>query len=173
MKPFELAQKDREISVPFYCELHIDSVKAMQAAGRTVFGLYRPNPDPNSPDIRRPWDGDTVYDLRLMYNGKQVHRVMSDSVTDAERLMQEAIQNLVFAAYRQSKNAEFDAIQYQKLVNERREIAQFVEFNYRDEIQRGAHARFGDSLSSAIFHYLSIERNRWSVKLGRLLRRKR
>jgi hypothetical protein len=161
-----------EISVPFTCELRWESVKKMQAAGRYVPALYTKNPDPLSPDIRRPWDGDDVYDLRLMFQGSQVHRVMSDSIEDAQRLMQEAIPNLVWASWRQQAGTQVDAMQYQKLLNDTREMTQFVECNYRDEIAQGKHADFA-SLSSVIFHYLSIERSRWRVRIGKLLRKRR
>jgi hypothetical protein len=165
--------KTVEIAVPFTCELRIDSVKEMQAAGRYVAALYSKNPDPSSPDIRRAWNGDTVYDLRLTFQGNQVHRVMSDSPGEAERLMCEAIPDLVWASWRQTQGTQLDAAQYQQMLTERRDIAQFVESNYRAEIAAGKHARFGESFSAVIFHYLGIERNRWSVKIGKWMKGRR
>jgi hypothetical protein len=165
-------EKERRFidQVSFECELRVESRKEMQAAGRTVFGLYRENPDPNAPDIRRDWGGDTVYDLRLMLAGVQVLRVMSDSIEDADRLMSNAIQNQFAAWARQDACISFDRSQYDRLMQDERDLAQFVEFNYRSEIQAGEHAQF-PSLKETIMHYLSIERGRRGVKIKKLLGR--
>jgi len=163
----------------FDCELRIRNREEFQREGHMLFALYTPVPDPSKPDVRRPWNGDLVYDLRLMKDGKVLtdasgnaqHRVMSDSAEDAQRLMGELIRNQFFAWVTAENCQNFDRKQFDQLLNERTRMGAFIDLHYQAEIEAGKHQRFSGLVDLLIF-YLSKERNRWSVKLSRLFRKR-
>ena len=67
----------------------------------------------------------------------------------------------------QAKSVDYD--QYHNIMAIHGEITYYITNNYRREMARGDHR--GMTLPQIIAHYLSIERGRFSVRLGRLLRK--
>jgi hypothetical protein len=142
------------IDVDFVCLLDIHNRKQFQADGHMLFSLYKPNPKPEELDILRPWEGEDVYALRLMYKGQQVHRVMSDSLQDATRLMAEGLRNVTFANFSAAFQQQFDRVQFESMHRERAEFAEWIASTFAAEIKAGRHAQFRTPFEVAK-HYIS------------------
>ncbi len=153
-----------EIPVTFTCELEVWDMAEFDKAGKMRFGLTRANPRPHMPDIRREWEGDKVFCLRLMRNGEQIHRVMSDSIEDVTRLMSEGIVNIATGNFAQVSLQDFDREQFLAQNEDRNRLAVFLDANYWWEQERGEHKGFSGVIEVAI-HYLRKERSRWLVRL--------
>ena len=167
----ENALDTRTIEVPatFQCVLRVFDRKKFQEEGRMVFGLSKKT-EGTSPDIRRQWEGDLLYDLRLMHGDTQVHRVMSDSEEEVTRLMREAIP-LEFWAYLHQSQIQASVYQdFLRIQAEESKLGKFIHLNYQAENAAGKHERF-TSLSEMLIFYLSKERNRFRVRIGKWIRR--
>jgi hypothetical protein len=152
------------VSVPFDCELEIHNREQFQKDGHMLFNLYAPNPVEGQPDVLRPWDGTNVYAIRLMYKGAQVHRVMSDSLEDAKRLMTEGLRNLTLVTFAVQSVQAFDRQQFERLNRERVEFAQWISERLKKEIAAGkfqsAMTPDGLNIFEVAKHYIKPERMR-------------
>lgn len=109
--------------------------------------------------------GSTVHCLNLKTpNGVQILRVMAPSLIDCLDLMNEAILQHVWTSGVADTLRTYTYEQYQLLVQERGQLAQFILDNYSHERSTGYLSRFNTPIHVAV-HYLRIERHRLRIRV--------
>jgi hypothetical protein len=139
-----------EISVTLNCVFECYDRDAFQRAGHFVPGNCT---------------GPEVYILTLNTpDGLQVLRVMASNIIECRALMRRAIQEYITTSARSTAAEAYTYEQFQALVKERGQFAQFIEGTFKWERDHGQLDRFPSPYAVAV-HYLTKARRGWRTRL--------
>jgi hypothetical protein len=118
---------DETIDIRLLADIEIHDRKQFQKQGHMLFALTSPGDTPDAPLIRRPWEGNEVF-IAVINGPKPLKlRVMSDSLEDCLRLLEESVLNTLWARVREDEGRTFNYQQFLANNQERNEMVEFFQ----------------------------------------------